>query len=147
MTDRSTEDAQGRWRRAPMPDGKYLVAPIDKVNAGFVVTSDESAFFAEQALNALEAELTALRAEKEQAEKKAALASEMAEWLREARKQAGQVAGTFSGDWLSRYDALTQEGQQPKLVCKFYPDTPCPLPNVHCSAPDCMVQEGQQHDG
>lgn len=30
------------------------------------------------------------------------------------------------------------EKDEPR-VCKFYHPEPCPLPNVHCSAPDCKV--------
>lgn len=33
-------------------------------------------------------------------------------------------------------------GKAPKKRhCRIYPDGDCPLPNVHCSAPDCMVED------
>jgi hypothetical protein len=44
-------------------------------------------------------------------------------------------------DWLKRYDALpaADSAEESKLICRFYPNEPCPLPNVHCSAPKCMT--------
>lgn len=30
-----------------------------------------------------------------------------------------------------------------KMVCRFYPDRPCPLHNLQCSAPTCQIPESE----
>jgi hypothetical protein len=53
-----------------------------------------------------------------------------------------ELIARFPNDPLGRIakDHLTAPSSDTgRKVCKWYPNDPCPLPNVHCQAPDCMV--------
>ena len=147
-----TDVTAGRWR---VDHYRGLNAPATWKVWRPVNMTDFYLVVGRRGADRLAAQLDALAA----AEAKAALADDLAEELAAMVNQYADEDGKEVG-WrkrlhdparnvLARYTTLT-EATQPKqrMVCKHYP-TPgsCPLPNVHCQAPDCMVPEATQQGG